>query len=154
MLGDPTMRGVQIMRLVMLAILILSVAIGCAHGDALHDGPEISLCVSVLWNGEPAPVGSTAAIDFYVMREGTGSWELVSRDEPFPIMTETAALADTMFFDYDVPEDGGRVTFRYEVELTVDGEIYSPADYPELVCESGVWWWYFRGSIECSERER
>jgi len=148
------MRGDLIVRFSICALIVLALGACCVIGGPLPDGPELELRVSALWNEERPPIGSTASVDFYVMLEDTGSWEPLALDEPYPIETATGALVDTFGFDVEVPLDGSKVAYRYEVELTVDGETYSPADYPSLSCESGVWWWYFRGRIDCSERER
>jgi len=141
-------------RFILTTLALLMCGACCVIGGPLEDGPELSLCVSATWGGATPPIGSTAAVDIYSMIEGTGQWTPVVLDEPYPIVVATGALVDTFCFDWQVPENGDRMTYRYEVELTIGDQTYSPADYPELVCESGEWWWLFAGRIRCSERER
>ena len=54
---------------------------------------------------------------------------------------------DTFWFPFAVPLNGAKVTYRYELDLSVGGEVYS------FACESGMWWWYAAGEIHCRERE-
>lgn len=143
------------MKLILAALAVLVIGAGCVSGGPLADGPEIDLCVAATWNGEPPPAGSTALVDFYVMEEGVGHWALVALDVPYP--DDAGVLVDTFCYPYDVPTTGARVTYRYEVDLTVNDVTYRADDYPdELICESGVWWWWspFAGAIFCSERDR
>jgi hypothetical protein len=149
------MRGVLIMKLVLIVLAALALGACCCFGDQLTDGPEIVLTASALWNEATPPIGSSATVDLYVMPEGAGEWTVIQFDAPYPIDPGTGALVDTFRFDYEVPLSGEKVTYRYELDLTVAGVLYAAADYPaELSCESGVWWWYFGGRIHCSELER
>jgi len=144
------------MRFSVCALLVLALGACCVIGGPISDGPEIDLCVSALWNGETPPAGSSALVDFYVMSESVGNWTLVDNglDVPYPA-DAAGVLIDTFRFPYEIPTTGEKVTYRYEADLTVAGETYTAADYPDvLICESGEWWWFFAGAIFCSERER
>lgn len=142
------------MKLSVCVIVVMLCSACCVIGGPIQDGPELDLCVSALWNGTTPPGGSTASVDFYVMEQSSGAWTPIVLDEPYPIAIPAGVLVDTFRYQYAVPDDGSRVTYRYELTLIVAGETYSPAEYPSLVCESGEWWWIFAGSLECSERER
>lgn len=148
------MKGVRIVKLSIGVLIVLALGACAVIGGPIQDGPEIELRVSALWNGTTPPEGSTAMVDFYVMEQGTGAWTPVELAVPYPIATPAGVLVDTFRYESEVPTTGERVTYRYEIALTVGGETYSPADYPALACESAVWWWYFAGSVVCSERER
>ena len=142
------------MKLSVCVLLVLVLGACCAIGGPISDGPEIDLFVSALWNGETPPAGSSATVDFYVLAESVGSWNLIALDLTYPV-DAAGVLVDTFRYPYEIPTTGEKVTYRYEVDLSVGGELYTAADYPSaLTCESGVWWWFFAGAIFCSERER
>lgn len=149
------MKGVLIMKVVLIVLAALVLAACCCFGDQLTDGPEIALEASALWNETTPPLGSAATVDLFVMPEGAVEWTVIELAVPYPTDPATGALVDTFRFDYAVPTTGERVTFRYELDLVVAGVTYGAADYPAaLSCESGVWWWYFGGRVRCSEEER
>lgn len=145
------MRGWLLMKLIAVVMVLLALGACCIFGGQLTDGPEIELLVSATWGGEVPPVGSTASVDFYVLAEGIGTWNPIQLDVPYP--EEAGVLVDTFRFEYEVPTSGARVTYRYEVDLTVAGVTYTAEAFPELACESGEWWWYFGGAIWCEERK-
>ena len=142
------------MKLSICVLIVVALGACCVSGGPVQDGPEIELSVSALWNGTTPPEGSSAMVDFYVMEQGTGAWTPLELAVPYPVATPAGVLVDTFRYESELPMSGAKVAYRYEVALTVDGETYSPADYPALTCESSVWWWYVAGSIICSERER
>lgn len=147
------MKGALIMKVLFVSVLALFLGACCVFGGMLTDGPEINLKASALWNEQTPPPGSTATVTFYVLAEGVGSWNLVQSDVPYPEIA--GVLVDTFRFPYEVPLTGERVTYRYEMDLTVGGITYAAGDYPDvLTCESGEWWWYFGGRLRCSEEER
>ena len=131
--------------LTVLAILLVSTA--CSHGGQ-QTTPDVDLSVSMKWAGELPPLGTTAVVDFYLMAQDTGSWELIELDVPHPGVAGT--LVDTFWYQCPIPLplDGTKVTYRYEVDMEVAGEVYS------FVCESNVWRWYGAGEIHCEERAR
>jgi len=129
--------------LVVLAALALSAC--CLFGGEMGSR-DIDLGVSARWDGALPPPGSVATVDFYVMTEGTSSWTLIDLDVPYP--EASGALVDTFWYQYNVPTDGSHMTYRYEVDLWVGGQVYN------FSCESGMWWWYAAGAIQCKERER
>jgi hypothetical protein len=149
------MRGETLMKCCLIVLVALSLGACCCFGGELGDGREIYLEASARWAGEVPPIGSSATVDFYVMVEGVGNWlpAVDGTDVPYPV-DGTGALVDTFKFPYGVPASGERVTYRYELDLTVGGTTYTAADYPSLACESGEWWWYFAGRLYCSESPR
>ena len=131
---------------VCLAVLIAVLALtACSHGGQMSS-VGIDLGVSARWDGALPPPGTVATVDFYVMSEGSSSWNLVDLDVPYP--EASGVLVDTFWYQYEVPTTGAKVTYRYEVDMWVGGEVYS------FTCESGVWWWWAAGAIHCQERER
>lgn len=143
------------MKLILIVLVALALGACCCFGDQLVDGPELTLKASALWNETTPPIGSEGSVDLYVMSEDAVEWTVIELDIAYPMEIETGALVDTFRFDYEVPISGEKVRFRYELDLTVAGVIYTAADYPdELSCESGVWWWYFGGRVHCSEEKR
>lgn len=133
------------MKLCLVALAILLAATACSHGGQMAD-VGIDLGVSATWGGALPPLGTTATVDFYVMLEGTNNWTLVELDVPYPGAEGT--LVDTFWYEYEVPANGDKVTYRYELDMDVGGEVYS------FVCEGGVWWWYAAGAVHCGERAR
>lgn len=147
------MKREDVVKTCLVAVLVVVLSSCCVLGGQLVDGPEIELKAVALWGGTTPPPGSSATVDFYVMSETMGMWNLIWEDVPYP--EEGGVLVDTLRRDYDVPLDGGKVTYRYEMDLTVGGVTYTAEDYPvDLTCESGVWWWYFAGGLSCSESPR
>lgn len=147
------MKWEVIMKVLVATLVVVLLGACCVIGGPLPDGPEIELKVAARWNEQTPPTGSSAIVDFYVMLEGTGNWTILLLDVPYP--EDGGVLLDTMRLDYEVPLNGDHVTYRYEIDLTVGGVIYTAADYPEdLACESGKWWWHFGGKIYCSEGPR
>lgn len=148
------MKGTLIMKLILVVLVALMVGACCSFGGELVDGPEIELKAAARWAGEIPPAGSSATVDFYVLAESVGSWNLIAPDLTYPV-DAAGVLVDTFRLDYEVPINGEHVTYRYELDLTVAGVTYLAADYPDaLTCESGVWWWYFAGRLFCSEGAR
>ncbi|MCK4512637.1 hypothetical protein KAW64_12910 [bacterium] len=135
------------MKVALVALAALALSACCVFGGQ-QVTPHVDLSVSMLWAGELPPAGTTAVVDFYLMAEGTGSWDLIELDVPHPGLSGT--LVDTFWYACPValPADGTKVTYRYEVDMTVGGEVYS------FACESGEWRWYAAGAIHCCERER
>ena len=133
------------MKLASVALAVLLVAAACSHGGQMT-GRGIDLGVAATWNGELPPVGTTATVDFYVMTEGTGSWLPIEFDVPYPGAEGT--LVDTFWYEYEVPANGDKVTYRYEVDMNVGGEVYS------FTCEGMDWWWFAAGGLHCRERAR
>ena len=133
------------MKAALAVLAILLVATACGYGGQMT-GRGIDLGVSATWNGTLPPLGTTATVDFYVMLEGTGNWTPIELDVPYPGAEGT--LVDTFWYEYEVPANGDKVTYRYEVDMTVGAEVYS------FVCEGNEFWWYAAGEIHCRERER
>ena len=135
------------MKLAAVVLTALALSACCVFAGPLPS-TGIDLGVAATWAGELPPPGTTATVDFYLMAEGTGSWTLVEGNVAWPGFEGT--LVDTFWFEYTVPEDGAHITYRYEVDLTVDGATHSYS------CESGNWWWYAPdlGEIQCMERAR
>lgn len=148
------MKGQLIMKLTLIVLVALSLGACCCFGGELLNGPEIELKAAARWAGEIPPEGSSATVDFYVLAENVGSWNLIEPDVPYPV-DAAGVLLDTFRFEYAVPLDGAHVTYRYELDLSVAGVTYTAEDYPDaLACESGAWWWYFAGRLYCSEGGR
>lgn len=135
------------MKAALAVLAILLVATACSHGGQ-QVSRDIDLSVSMTWAGELPPPGTTAVVDFYLMAEDTGNWELIELDVPHPGAAGT--LVDTFWYECPIPLplDGTKVAYRYEVDMTVGAEVYS------FVCESEQWHWYAAGAIHCGERAR
>jgi hypothetical protein len=133
------------MKLCLAVLVVLLTVVACSHGGQMAN-TAIDLGVAARWDGALPPPGSVATVDFYVMVEGTGSWVPIDLNVPYP--QAMGALVDTFWYQYNVPTNGDHVTYRYEVDLAVGGEVYN------FSCESGMWWWYAAGEIYCKERER
>ena len=133
------------MKLCLVALMALALSACCVFGGQMGS-TAIDLGVAARWDGGLPPPGSVATVDFYVMAEGAGSWTLIDLDVPYP--EENGALVDTFWYAYEVPTNGTHVTYRYEAHLGVGGQVYN------FSCESGMWWWYAAGAIQCKERER
>ena len=133
------------MKLGLVVAMALALTACCMFGGELQS-TGIDLGVSMTWAGGLPPAGTTATVDFYLMVEGTGNWALVEADVPFPGFEGT--LVDTFWYEYEVPTNGDHITYRYEVDMDVAGEVY------HFACEGNEWWWYAAGAIHCGERER
>lgn len=133
------------MKLCLVVLMALALSACCVLGGQMGS-VGIDLGVAARWDGALPPPGSVATVDFYTMVEGAGSWTLIDLDVPYP--EAAGALVDTFWYQYNVPTDGSHMTYRYEVDLWVGGELYN------FTCESGMWWWYAAGAIHCAERER
>jgi hypothetical protein len=135
------------MKVALVVATALALTACCVFGGPLPS-TGIDLSVSATWDGVLPPLGTTAVVDFYLMAEGTGSWVPLELNVPYPGFEGT--LVDTFWFEYELPVDGTHMTYRYEVDMTIDGATHS------YVCESGHWWWYAPdlGEVCCRERAR
>lgn len=141
------------MKMVACVVALMALGACCLLGGEI-DGPELDLRVAARWNNEIPPSASSATVTFYVMDQNVGQWVIIDggSDVPYPMTAD--AMVDTFVYEWFVPLTGEHVTTRYEVDLTVAGVTYTALEYPELACESGVWWWLFGGRVFCEERER
>lgn len=140
------------MKTIVCVFVVMALSACCLIGGQLTDGPELDLRVSAKWGSETPPEGSSATVDFYVMDQAVGSWTELEFDVPYPLVV--GVMVDTFVYQWQVPLTGEHVATRYEVDLTVAGVTYTAAEYPQLACESGEWWWIFAGKVYCEERER